>query len=79
MRGIPAMSMSGTCSLDMEYMAVTTLENIIDKLKAVPNLTALSLKGNRLATLPTDLSFLTSLKSLDLTSNMYDWAQSTAS
>ena len=70
-RGAAAMDFGGSCTLDLEYMTVTTLEGAMAKrLKSVPNLTALNLKGNRLATLPSDLSFLTSLRSIDLTANM---------
>ena len=73
MKGVPVADLSGNCSLSLSYAAVTTIEKgpVAARLRAVPNLTSLDLSGNRLATLPQDLSYLPKLRELNLTANLF--------
>ena len=58
-------------TLSLEYQDLTDLRPLMSKLATMPRLTALNLNGNRLSSLPSDMSALRKLKTLDLTQNMF--------
>lgn len=57
--------------LNFECSQIESLEDILPRLLGVPLLKKLSLHGNRLRTLPTNLSMLSSLEFLDISANLF--------
>ena len=66
-----AMPSTAPDTLSLEYQDLTDLRPLMPKLAAMPRLAALNLNGNRLSSLPSDMSSLRKLKTLDLAQNMF--------